>query len=98
MTTRCLTIAALTLLITDNHTPVVKIRTPAANTTVAANTPLRYEISVTDAEDGDSRYDEINPKEVALEIRSASAQSASTQGTPAQGLSSPGLTLMARSN
>lgn len=113
MTIRCLIIAALALLTLENHAPVVKIRTPAANATLQANTPARFEITVADAEDGDSQYDEINPKEVILEIRSAasasapgptaSAQGASAPSTsapdqPAHALSSPGLAVMARSN
>jgi len=76
MTTRYLVIAAIALIAQDNHAPVVKIQTPASNATLPANTPIRYEITVADQEDGDSRYDEINPKEVVLEIRPAAASQA----------------------
>jgi cytochrome c len=118
MTTRYLVIAAFAVRIMstlahhasanrdqDNQAPVVKIQSPTANTTVSANTPIRYEITVADREDGDSRYDEINPKEIMLEIRAAaSAKSTSYPASKDAGavksspLESPGLALMARSN
>ena len=75
----------LSLITQANHPPVVKIISPASNTVAAAGS-IRYEISVTDKEDGDSRYDEINPKEVILEIRAGSTPttgSAPTTGSTA---------------
>jgi cytochrome c len=92
MMTRYLLIAAFAWIVIaqDNHAPVVKIQSPVSNTTIAATTQVRYEIIVSDKEDGDSRYDEINPKEVILEVRLGT-----THSTP---LEAPGLAVMARSN
>jgi cytochrome c len=51
-----------------NHPPTVKIEAPANNAALSADASLNYQIQVTDQEDGDSRYDEINTKEVLLEV------------------------------
>jgi cytochrome c len=51
-----------------NHPPTVKIESPTNNATLTINSSITYEVHVTDPEDGDSRYDEINPKEVILEL------------------------------
>jgi cytochrome c len=52
-----------------NQPPVVKIVNPKNNVNLSLNVPVNYEISVADKEDGDSKYDEINAKEVLLEVR-----------------------------
>lgn len=57
-----------TLTFQVNHPPVVKILSPAAHTTITPGAQLAYDIQVSDPEDGDTRYDEINPKEVLLEL------------------------------
>jgi cytochrome c len=62
-------ILAATLLWQDNHPPVVKIVTPDSNTPLNATEQIHYAISVADKEDGDSKYEEINSKEVLLEVR-----------------------------
>jgi cytochrome c len=51
-----------------NHPPTVKIESPTNNAVLDINTPITYQVHVTDPEDGDSRYDEINTKEVILEL------------------------------
>lgn len=53
----------------QNHAPVVKIITPKNNSQFDWNTQLNYSITVSDKEDGESRYDEINAKEVLLEVK-----------------------------
>jgi cytochrome c len=53
----------------ENHAPSVKINSPANNTAFQSGTAISYEISVADKEDGDTRYEEINAKEVLLELR-----------------------------
>lgn len=53
----------------ENHPPSVKITVPANRTMFKAGTAVSYQISVADPEDGDSRYDEINVKEVLLEVK-----------------------------
>jgi cytochrome c len=69
----------LTLLFSDfsfntklqqqNQAPVLKIISPKNNSNLSLNAPVSYEINVADKEDGDSKYDEINAKEVLLEVR-----------------------------
>jgi len=54
---------------TENHAPVVKILSPKNNSSYSSNSQIPYEIRVSDKEDGDSKYEEINPKEVFLEIK-----------------------------
>ena len=53
----------------ENQPPIVKILTPKNSSTFDFDTPVNYSISVTDKEDGNSKYDEINVKEVLLEVR-----------------------------
>jgi cytochrome c len=53
----------------QNQPPIVKIITPKNSSTFDFDTPVNYSISVSDKEDGNSKYDEINVKEVLLEVR-----------------------------
>jgi cytochrome c len=53
----------------QNHAPVVKINSPTNNSSYNAGAQVHYEISVSDKEDGESKYDEIEPKQVLLEVR-----------------------------
>src|SRR6185312_8705081 len=53
----------------QNTPPVVKIINPKNNDTFNPGSQVSYEISVADKEDGDTRYDEINVKEVLLEVK-----------------------------
>jgi cytochrome c len=53
----------------ENHPPVVKILSPENNSSFSRDAALTYRISVSDQEDGDSKYDEINTREVLLEVR-----------------------------
>jgi cytochrome c len=52
-----------------NQPPVVKIINPSNNSTFEWDTPVSYKISVSDKEDGESKFDEINTKEVLLEVK-----------------------------
>ena len=52
-----------------NHPPIVKIISPKNKSTYTWKSRVPYEISVSDKEDGESKYQEINPKEIFLEIR-----------------------------
>lgn len=56
------------LLSQDNQPPVVKIMSPRGDIS-GSGEQVHYAISVVDKEDGDSKYDEINTKEVLLEVR-----------------------------
>src|SRR4051794_21550149 len=53
----------------ENHPPVVKIVAPKNNSVYEWNTPLKYTITVSDPEDGDSKFDEIASTEVFLEVK-----------------------------
>jgi cytochrome c len=53
----------------ENNRPVVKIINPKNYSTINSNASVNYSITVSDKEDGDSKYDEINTKEVLLEVR-----------------------------
>ena len=53
----------------NNQSPIVKIRQPEKNILVQWNSLLPYSIDVTDAEDGDSRYDEIASNEVVIKLK-----------------------------
>jgi cytochrome c len=52
-----------------NHPPDVKISDPKAGVNYQWNVPIAYKITVSDKEDGDSRFDEIPSSEVLLEVR-----------------------------
>ncbi|HEX3385234.1 MAG TPA: c-type cytochrome, partial [Mucilaginibacter sp.] len=52
----------------QNHAPVVKISLPANNASFSAGSPISYQVSVSDKEDGDTKYDEINVKEILLQV------------------------------
>jgi cytochrome c len=53
----------------ENHPPVVKIITPKNDDIFESGSQINYQVSISDKEDGDSKYDEINIKEVLLEVR-----------------------------
>src|SRR5205085_4473626 len=52
-------------LFQENNPPVVKI-TIHGDSVVERNTTIRYSINVTDKEDGDTKYEEINANEILL--------------------------------
>ncbi|MDB5134127.1 MAG: c-type cytochrome [Mucilaginibacter sp.] len=53
----------------ENQPPVVKLSAPQNNSLFDWDTPITYKITVSDKEDGESKYDEINVKEVLLEVK-----------------------------
>lgn len=53
----------------DNHPPVVKITAPQNNSAFDPTAAVAYKITVSDKEDGESKFDEINVKEVLLKVR-----------------------------
>ena len=53
----------------DNEAPKVSILAPEKGGSYPPNSRVPYKISVSDREDGESKYDEIAPGEVLLEIR-----------------------------
>jgi cytochrome c len=82
-----------------NHPPTVKIQSPKANEAHEENSQVRYQIEVSDPEDGESKFQEINPTEVLLMVRyfsstaaAAAAVSGAIAGDP------PGLGTIRTSN
>jgi cytochrome c len=61
-------VAAAIFLFQENHPPIIKISAP---TVVNAGASLTYSISVSDKEDGDTKFDEINPNEILLQVQLA---------------------------
>jgi cytochrome c len=59
-----------------NHPPAVKIVSPKANDAYKENSRVSYEIDVSDREDGESKFQEINPTEVLLIVRHFSSTGA----------------------
>ena len=59
-----------------NHPPTVKILSPKADGAYEENSQVRYEIDVSDQEDGASKFQEINPTEVLLIVRHFSSAAA----------------------
>lgn len=73
----------------QNNAPAVKIILPVNNNSFSAGSQVHYKISVSDKEDGESKYDEINAKEVLLEVRyfnDASKANTATDEDDATGL------------
>ncbi|HEY4324270.1 MAG TPA: c-type cytochrome [Mucilaginibacter sp.] len=83
----------------ENHPPVVKIILPKNNDVFNFNAQANYEISVADQEDGNSKYDEINAKEVLLEVKYTVLKSkTSPPGTNTVPTDPSGLAMMRVSN
>ena len=53
----------------QNNRPVVKIVSPKNNSAISAGSQVHYSIIVSDKEDGESKFDEINSKEVLLQMK-----------------------------
>jgi len=87
------------LLLQENHPPVVKIMVPNEGRLTGTDAQVHYVISVSDKEDGDSKYDEINRKEVLLEVRRV-RDGAAGQAVLKKGVKDdpPGLALLRTNN
>jgi cytochrome c len=82
----------------SNQPPVVTIVGPKPNTAFEWGSQVSYQISVADKEDGDSRYDEIAPLEVLLEVRYYDGKIKPVQVTAGNRAEPAGLTIMRSSN
>jgi cytochrome c len=83
----------------QNHPPQVKILTPKDDSIYHWNNQIPFKISVSDKEDGESKYDEINPKEVLLEIKKTEVGQTRSKEKADAGQEDPlGLFVMRRSN
>jgi cytochrome c len=75
-----------------NHPPRVKIDTPNPPATYEQNARVRYEIDVSDQEDGESQLQEIDTTEVLLIVRHfSSSEAAEAAMSRAIGDDAPGL-------
>jgi cytochrome c len=84
-----------------NSPPSVRITAPPNHGTFEWDTQVRYTLRVSDAEDGDSQYQEIAPSEVILEVRylpDASRAAEYVQQPQLVAFKSPGLALIRRSD
>jgi len=59
---------SLVPFVQENSAPVVRIISPVNKSLVRWNTDVQYTIQVSDKEDGNSEYDEINGNEVLMHI------------------------------
>lgn len=83
----------------QNNRPLVKITTPVAGRHYPLSTLIPYLIEVSDKEDGESRYDEINSVEVYLTVRYVEDASQATNAPKeASEPDSPGFVLLQKSN
>ncbi len=71
-------VIASAFLFQESHPPVVKIAAPSR---VSAGVPLSYSITVSDKEDGDTKYDEINPNEILLQVQQTGNRKKNDVGT-----------------
>jgi cytochrome c len=53
----------------SNHAPLVKIITPSNNSTYAWGSQVPYSVEVSDSEDGDSKFQEIQSAEVLVRLK-----------------------------
>lgn len=53
----------------QNNAPIVRIISPENNSDIPRGSQMHYLITVSDKEDGESKFDEINPKEVLLQVK-----------------------------
>ena len=65
-------VIASIFLFQENNPPVVKVTAPES---AAVNAAVKYSISVSDKEDGDTKYDEINPNEILLTVQNVNEKS-----------------------
>lgn len=82
----------------DNQAPIVKITNPQPNASFDPAAPISYKITVSDKEDGESKFDEINVKEVLLEVKYISAKSKPLPLSKTVPADPPGLAVMRTSN
>ena len=81
----------------QNHAPVVKILSPTNNSSYNTGAQIHYSITVSDKEDGESKYDEIDAKQVLLEVKYFSDAS-KINTSPITNKDAPGLTAIKTSN
>jgi cytochrome c len=82
----------------QNHVPVVKIIAPVNDKSFKPGSQVHYEISVSDKEDGESKFDEIDAKQVLLEVKFVSDASKLNTLSITKEQDVPGLTAIKTSN
>ena len=56
---------------TPNHAPVIRIAQPANHSVCTWGSQIQYSVEVSDTEDGESKYQEIQPAEVLVRLKYA---------------------------
>src|SRR3954465_10913762 len=64
-----LLISVVLIAQTPNHTPVISISKPDNHVVYSWNSQVAYSVDVSDKEDGDSKYQEIQADEVLLRLK-----------------------------
>lgn len=83
----------------QNHAPQVKIVKPDPAATLPLSQLIPFKISVSDKEDGDSKYDEINGAEVFLRVQQvANREEVTSILSEAGQRDDPGFVLLQKSN
>lgn len=86
-------------LVSGESEPTVELQLSNMENEISWGSQIRYSIEVNDEMDGASRYNEINPQEVFLEINfSPNNGSQKNQGEMNDSLNRQGLTLLGRSS
>jgi cytochrome c len=65
----CTLIFAFFIWQTPNHAPVIKITHPANHSVYTWGSQIQYSVEVSDTEDGESKYQEIQPTEVLVRLK-----------------------------
>lgn len=65
----CMVMLAVLILQTPNHAPVVRIIQPAGHSVCSWGSQIQYSVEVSDKEDGESKYQEIQPAEVLVRLK-----------------------------
>ena len=82
----------------ENNRPVIKIVSPENNSAISRGAQVHYSITVSDKEDGESKFDEINPKEVLMQVKYLDDTSTVETEKNHPGKDAPGLAAIRTSN
>jgi cytochrome c len=67
----CMVMFVIIIWQSPNHAPVVKITLPANHSFFTWGSQIQYSVEVSDKEDGESKYQEIQPAEVLVRLKYA---------------------------
>ena len=67
----CMLMFVVLIWQTPNHAPVIRITQPANHSVCTWGSQVQYSVEVSDTEDGESKYQEIQPAEVLVRLKYA---------------------------